>query len=385
MSKKLITLRPMTPFYFGGEVTFGDDNKNYLVRSNYLPQQTAILGMLRHLVLIQNSLIERDPVEWIPYIGAKSFSIQNENSFELILNLSPVFLKSGDNNYTIQSIDWSKDQVKKCASPVVFNKADQSSISLSNNRNRAFIPELTVGGKSYDPKKELAHYWVNSQGDQNYLFDYINEEEFKKDHEDKGYKNGFFVEMGQIGITKNTSNYNDVAATTDKDKGFYKQYSYRFKDESMCFAIYAEIDDNALPNGDYDIHFGGENAMFRVKIEDANDTTFETTFNQTTFNNLHKKTSKAIVITSDTYCDYEILDQCDYAITESNPFKHIETISKKGGNYSKLNEVLFKSGKAHYLLKRGSVLYPNDQFDFSKLENTNFKNIGYNHYQKINY
>ena len=112
MNKYLVTLKPLTPFFFGGENTFGDGKINYFARSNYLPQQTTILGMIRHQLLIQNNLIGTDPEteNWESLIGAQSFQRNNDgfvSKFGAIQNISPVFLTNGKDHFTTQSLDWA--------------------------------------------------------------------------------------------------------------------------------------------------------------------------------------------------------------------------------------------------------------------------------------
>jgi hypothetical protein len=46
----LITLRPLDIFFFGSERTFGnDEGVNYSAETRRYPQQTTLLGLLRHL------------------------------------------------------------------------------------------------------------------------------------------------------------------------------------------------------------------------------------------------------------------------------------------------------------------------------------------------
>jgi hypothetical protein len=54
-----LSLKPTGAFFFGGENTFESRGKvNYLVRSNPFPQQTGILGLLRHLLLDINGMLD---------------------------------------------------------------------------------------------------------------------------------------------------------------------------------------------------------------------------------------------------------------------------------------------------------------------------------------
>ena len=58
-----VILEPLAPFFFGGERTFGkrgdERNGSYLARSEYFPQQSALLGMLRRELMIQHGLLTR--------------------------------------------------------------------------------------------------------------------------------------------------------------------------------------------------------------------------------------------------------------------------------------------------------------------------------------
>jgi len=59
----LITIKPLEPFIFGGDNTFGKigdkENGTYLVKSRQFPQQSAVLGMLKKEIMIQNSKLQK--------------------------------------------------------------------------------------------------------------------------------------------------------------------------------------------------------------------------------------------------------------------------------------------------------------------------------------
>jgi len=65
-----ITLKPLEPFLFGGDNTFGKigdkENGTYLVKSRQFPQQSAILGMLKKEMMIQDGVLSRKVRgEWV--------------------------------------------------------------------------------------------------------------------------------------------------------------------------------------------------------------------------------------------------------------------------------------------------------------------------------
>ena len=114
MSKYLVTLKPLSSFFFGGERTFEFLNTDFekqkfnIIKSNMFPQQTSILGMLRKEILIKNKLIKSDLKKYEPeekaqiskLIGYGSFSINKHNDFKIIKKISPVFIgKVTKSNY----------------------------------------------------------------------------------------------------------------------------------------------------------------------------------------------------------------------------------------------------------------------------------------------
>ncbi|MBK9227474.1 MAG: hypothetical protein IPL67_10580 [Ignavibacteria bacterium] len=96
--KKLIKLYPYERFFFGGENTFGENNTNYMVRSEFFPQQTSLLGLLRYQILLKagddifkdNRIIDKDGAAKL--IGEKSFDPTSTNDFKKIKCISPVFV-----------------------------------------------------------------------------------------------------------------------------------------------------------------------------------------------------------------------------------------------------------------------------------------------------
>ena len=102
--KYKVRLTPHEKFFFGGEKTFGEGKEaNYFVRSNYFPQQTGVLGFVRHQLLIQcndnnifknNKIQDKDKANEL--IGKTSFRMDNDFAFNFgkIKSLSPVFISN---------------------------------------------------------------------------------------------------------------------------------------------------------------------------------------------------------------------------------------------------------------------------------------------------
>jgi CRISPR-associated protein Cmr3 len=385
MSKYLITLKPLSPFFFGGENTFGEDNANYFVHSNYLPQQTTLLGMLRYELLAQNDLLGTDPVteDWKSLIGEKSFEKNNDSftdKFGCIKNISPVFLIEKGIKYIPQSLDWSTLKDTGMVSPVDVS-FDTAADVYTNHFHQKKCPALkTSDGKAYDPKQELKPLWVSSDGNA------IRQWDFETDFDNsKGFGNGFFVRKIQTGIHRGKDK------SADDEGNFYKQVFCQFKEPDTCFAFYADID---VPTGkefkSRIMTMGGERSAFSMQAIILNDnTSFTSDFNKATFQTSRSLRKDVIILTSDAYCSVDILTHCDFAITDTIPFRNIMALQEPGMDYTgmskdKAKKKLFKSTELLYLLKRGSVLFPNEWSKVVKaITNPAFENIGYNKYIEI--
>jgi CRISPR-associated protein Cmr3 len=86
----LITLKPLEPFMFGGDQTFGalgdKEAGSYLVKSRMFPQQTAVLGMLRKELMVQAGLLTRKlRGEWVdPQKKANAAELVGTEKFDML-------------------------------------------------------------------------------------------------------------------------------------------------------------------------------------------------------------------------------------------------------------------------------------------------------------
>lgn len=395
MNKYLITLKPLTPFFFGGENTFGEGKINYFARSNYLPQQTTILGMLRHELLIQNDLIGTDPKtnDWKSLIGENSFQkINNQfvNDFGAIKNISPVFLSNGEVHYTSQALDWAYCEVdngnkknncsikEKHIAPlfVDFKQINDGFVIFNNSAEP--IPVLEANMKPYDPKYGLVSLWVSHDGKTLRQWDYENPDEFDNTI---GFKNGFFIKHEQVGI------HRKISKKRDEEGDFYKQVYYKIV-ENFCFAFFLDLE---LPTGIiFDsriITMAGERSVFQMTVKDANGQSFETIFTESTFTENHGRKQDAFILTSNCFCTEDLLDKCLFSINDEVNFQNIVTQQKINVDYAAFKRGVNKSGENLKFLKRGSVIYtkPGKNNDVIKsFQNDAFSKIGYNKYLIIN-
>jgi len=395
MNKYFITLEPLTPFFFGGENTFGEGKINYFARSNYLPQQTTLLGMLRHELLIQNDLIGTDPKlnDWNSLIGENSFQKLNNqyiDDFGAIKNISPVFLSNGTEHYTTQALDWAYCEVdngikinncpikEKIIAPLFVDfEQINDDLSIFNNTTEP-IPVLEANMRSYDPKYGLVSLWVSNDGQTLRQWDYENPDEFDNTI---GFENGFFIKHVQVGI------HRKISKKRDEEGDFYKQVYYKLVDNFM-FAFFLDLE---LPAGKkFDsrlITMAGERSVFQMTVTDANALSFGSIFTNSTFTEKHSRKHDVLILTSNCLCNGDLLDKCRFSINDEVNFQNLVTQQKIDVNYAAFKKGVIKSGENLKFLKRGSVLYPkpgknNDVI--KSIQNDALSKIGYNNYLLIN-
>ena len=344
MSRYLVKLKPLDWYFFGGEKTFGDDNKaEYLAKSNLLPQQTAILGMLRYQLLTQAKWLIGDKnrsnakqTDIDDLIGPSSFSIQNKTaSFGKISKISPICIcrtdkdTNADKFYVPVPLDNGYD--------VKF--ADCDNVSL-NGQN----PNVVVDVKSFDHKK------------------YENYEKWGASVQDIISVDDIFETKSQIGITKQTG--------SQEDKCFYKQEVCRLKD-SFEFAFWVDIDGKLDSDK---VFLGAQRSCFAMTVEVKDEV----------FSPFSTASNGRIVLLSNTYVENldGLKNLCQFMWSDSIPFRNMETVAN--GKYKSGHVSYNKQDVCFNFLKAGSVLYfdENNGQEIEKLLNQKYlQYIGYNHFK----
>ncbi|HBJ2600979.1 type III-B CRISPR module-associated Cmr3 family protein [Clostridium botulinum] len=375
-NKYLVRLKPIGSFFFGSERTFGlgKDNENYIIQSEYFPQQTSILGMLRKEILVIKSLIRDDwDYKLIQYrinklIGKESFNINSnkEQDFGAIKSISPVFIKKGDKYLTSIPKDHKvkkenntneKKELNKEYTPFTFK--DKCKVNFGNSIKEIYVPD------DYVAKDGLSNDFINLNN-----------------HKEIIKLSDVFKEDKQIGIKlkKNKTTSND---------GLYKIIRYRLeKDYEFAFNVDIEFNDDFQEKDLYEysnvVNLGGESSYFKINFEKVNNSiedSFETIKKNST-NNYYKK----IILLSNTYINKEEYEQyCDYGIIKGINFRNLRTdykkLKEKGEYYNK-----FDKTKKFIFLERGSVLFTVENklenLEMGLKEKSNLINIGHNKYIK---
>ena len=316
-SHYMVRLTPLGSYFFGGEITFGEEGKqNYYVMSSLLPQVSSLIGLMRYEILRQNNLLsynkDSETLSKVKgLIGEKSFSIDNTSieSYGIIKKISPVFIECKKEKafYTPKPLDYGID----------IKLSDDIECSFSSS----CLQKQGVIMNGYDPKEYNTYqYWINGK-----LKDKNVEEIFYKDE--------------QIGITKNGRNENESDAFFKIiSAGLRKEYNFAFKLET--FQEINEVTDEI-------VFLGGNRSAFMMNIEktETNDTYFEDYFKA-----LHK--DGRFLLLSDTYFTDKERDSFPFIWGTSLNNRYIITESQNGHNWKRPQ----KSDLFH-LFARGGIVY----------------------------
>ena len=226
MAKKYrVELKPLEPYFFAGEKSFGFGKKkkqsynNYFIRSELFPTQTTLLGTIRYLILKKYNLLTTkdysNEKEQEKYVGKSSFQIGQKNqSYGMIERLSPLFIlnEKGERlvrvpfNQQPKSDDNLKLRSLKEKSYPIF---DGSNDENNNNYEMKLLENVNL--KKEDDVQKL-FYNIDTDGVNKLIkqSDIVNSIEkvginlriekeafFKKEYQYliKGYRFGFYLEI----------------------------------------------------------------------------------------------------------------------------------------------------------------------------------------------
>lgn len=371
MNRYLIRLAPLGKYFFGGDMTFqvGEDKdktyekynesySSYIITSSRFPQQTSLLGMMRYLLLTKspevfsiqdNRIISKNQASNL--IGHSSFKVvdspnNTKNNFGHIDAVGPCFLMKNGEYYLPVPKDYEQD--------ISFHNAK----TASYNGRKLLVPDIA----NYNPKKHDVDYYFNTSTGKVVKGNNI----FKKDT--------------RIGIFKN------YRGKSDQD-GFYKQISYRLAD-GYCFAFVVETRFNLDICQSEIVSLGGDSSSFSLsatRLADTGDSCLPS------YNKISEKLKAIapfcrVVLLSESLIDPEKINAV-FSITDTVPFRFLQTSVEKTNDYSILRKDVTRSIKYH-LYQKGSVFYFEDKEQaemFSKVieQRGDFHQIGYNYCELV--
>lgn len=340
MTKYKITLKPIGKFFFGGDMRFslnGDKNEyvSYIIQSMKFPQQTSVLGMLRFLILRNSNAFDNDKQiivdksEAKRMIGECSFSMENKVSdFGVISSISPCYIS----------------EEGKLLCPEFMIKENEPFGSSQRSFN-AIVNEM---------EKENVPFFENYNAKNGTLLCFGNHKECD-----------IFKEDCRNGIDR------DIKTGETGDKSLFKQVSYQFCNDKYAFCFYADVNADLTAYNNQIVSLGADSSYFSFFAEVAN------------MDDTASQKGVKIILTSDAYIPSgEKL--VTLSISETTPFKFLQTSVDKTEHYNRLNSKIKTSNKVN-LYKKGSVfIFENEEKrkDFQAIieAQKNFRQIGYNHY-----
>lgn len=340
----LVKLKPMEPFFFGGEQTFGKDDARregarYSATSTYFPQQTALLGMLRKTLLIQNNnLTMHLKGEWIDstkkengggknyheavsLTGKDAFSYNKSIDLGVIKEISPLFITQGEEHFIINAKD----------SDYELTKIPNANI-LTSKKESAFLL------KGYNTKEYKEDTFISST-DKTLSYDSV------------------FQKVQTVGIKKSEEG-------ASEDDAFFQKTSYMLKGDAH-FSFYLDVEMKLDWKKAY-VNLGADQSSFMLELEPTQehfDNLFQDTF--------AKKEHSRIVLTSETLLSKEAYDLCYFVFATRQTYRQLNS---KNGDKS----------KRYYLLERGGVLYT-DRLDklVATLSQPHLQRVGINQFIAI--
>lgn len=337
----LITLKPLEPFLFGGKHTFGTlgdkEQGSYIVHSEQFPQQTALLGMLRHEFLVQGGYLTRKRRgEWIDgYFKDEATKLVGKSKFDMLAT------KSIDLG-AIQSI-----------SPVFLIRDGQRYIPKANTEDYPY--EMTdqghprLGG-DYTTKEEdkLHDHFISLDGGSLLTSEQI----FRQ-----------FKQVGNQKTARPTYTYEEeeVSPRSEEDDAYFKRLPYTLA-KGFEFGFYLEYDESQITLPDHTIvTLGADRGAFAMRKRTCGE--------EAKTLSLSAKNTDELILLSDSYIPVPLKECAEFAITSEREIRYV----KRDGSR-------FQKSEAYYLYERGSVFVRPSQDLITALNNPNLQKIGFNHY-----
>ena len=354
-----IILRPLENYFFGGENYFNEEDRVfYFQKSREFPQQTSLLGLVRHQLLLQNNLLVSgkitDVKEAEELIGPKSFDANIDQTFGKIASLSPVFIVDAVGTKWIPywKAKQDKDNEKTLEHAQMHHISGKLALSLESTQES--IPHLA----NYSPKSDFEYGFQDESGS-----DYLSYEAIfgKAEHR-----------VPQIGIYKN---YREPGASITEDDGFFK-FQYGRLNKEYKFSFYLQLTEEKSLNSTT-VLFGKERRAFQMEVKKLDNKNWS---------NEKIQGGDTLHLLSDAKLPLSFRDHCASVVSKTLSFRNLNySIKNTEINYS--GDIKdFRSAKI-YLVEKGSMLYvKNDQACADALykmfnSEQGFLKIGYNHYR----
>lgn len=343
-----IKLTPVDTYFFGGDKHRVKKNwstkterliANYFVESNQYPQQTTLLGMLRYYLLFRSKKLlnqnstDSDRTDAKDLIGKKSFAFGGTNDFKKIAYVSPLYFINKGKTYQFAPFDLEYE-------------LDDNNILKKRDKN-------FNAKKHYDDI--TTHKLISAEQD--------------------------VIKLSDILTTEKQVGNKIVTAGNSNTEGFYKMHKKKLK-EGWSFAVDAEIDLNDLDKEKNFVPFGGEKSIFEIELRKSEPM-------QISLPNKYQRKQSFVFLASDAFVKSETMKLVQFAVNQFASFRCLISNISNTIHFNDLPEDQTKTGgikrsQRLQLLKRGSILYFNNQTDrdnfIQNLQTPGETKIGFNKY-----
>jgi CRISPR type III-B/RAMP module-associated protein Cmr3 len=351
-----IDFRPLDVFFFGSETTFGNGEEvNYFAKSRPYPQQTTILGVLRHLGYNVEEHI--GPTD----IG-ESFAAEpdeNQGKYGFIEAISPLF-------FTRRGAEASQQIIGPMLADALVGKPPvpaSGTVERWTGTSWSSLFELPA----FDPKEWYEQPLLPTAKSAKKLDDLV-------------------VKDTRIGITKQRDGQ-------ERADGFYKQ-EMRTLAEDTFFSAYLELAERGQHvAGQHVLPIGAEKALFLLEITKLDEpTTFTQKFPEPLFADCASDHLCCAVLLSDAFVETEQLEKLPFVVADTEDFRYLSTPAKVSdfGRLSRTAKTAkrfpdqMRMSKKYNLLARGSLLYAQSPKILQKiLDLPRWQTIGYNHFHLL--
>lgn len=389
MPNYLIKLRPLEPYFFGGERTFGFGQmsgqiQKYYIVSEKTPSQTTLFGTLRYIILKQRNALHGDPNSGCSadLVGTESFSFEKSLFSEKIITDRDGYIKTvqeaANNCQDVHTFEKRKNEIQNA-----FEKEIHQSFGIIENISPLFI----TGGEewliptpyNHNPEKTTYTPFTMTNlpiisGDRFTLYP----SDYKAK---KGYGDGFtslsnlhviskdklFMKVERTGI--NSHRTDDTTNGVEDEGSFFKKERIML-DKDYRFAFIATLSDKI--DADTGIVFMGQDkSPFSYEILETNQSLTDCV--QNAFQNAPSHTPfyyamSDILPVEDTLFPTGL--RMDYYMTDTRTLRNLETNWLADTYYSRLN----KSPKLYKFVRAGSVFFTDKEF----YQNAALNRIGLN-------
>ncbi|MDR3088461.1 MAG: type III-B CRISPR module-associated protein Cmr3 [Desulfobulbaceae bacterium] len=375
--RKLITLKPLEPYFFGGERTFGGYGENnsklagsYFIRSLNTPAQTALFGVLRYLGIQEKqadyALKEKDKDN----IGAASFNllqVPSDGKIGRILRISPLYLMDNDGDmYVPAPFDHNTDKKNNhIYAPYLDYSSARQTVGCGDSVQERIFP------KAFKAKNGLCFAWMRL-----------------KDGAIRA-EDDIFRPVARPHVDKQKV----IQSGAEQEKGFVKR-EYKIMPD-FCFAFIAEVEKGFTCRAQEPqvVYMGQKKSAFAATIGDFSDDEMkETDATLKTLLRLRHDGFPAakpladhvfVYLQSDAYLGEKTIDQlyncCSFAMALPKEHRIFTTNYEAGGNHLRRYR---KGEQLLRFLRAGSVFWARKesivQFR-AEIDNAHRQMAGFNH------